>query len=65
MWGILIVGALSRRDVVVRSVCSISISSVTDSNGGIDSFLYHRTVSVDSDTIDMVFHKGVIIRSRM
>ena len=53
---------LSRRDVVVRSV--FCISSAADFDDEFDSFLYHRTASIDSDTIDMVFHKGVVARSR-
>ncbi len=47
---------------MVRSVCSIS--SAADFDGGFDSFLYQRTLSMDSDTIDMVFHKRVVVRSR-
>ena len=27
-------------------------------------FFYHRKASMDSDTLDMVFHKGVVARSR-
>ena len=53
---------LGCRDVVVRSVRRIS--SAADFGGGSDSIPYHRVASIDSDTIDMVFHKGVVAQSR-
>lgn len=50
------------RDVVVQSVRSISTAA--DFDGGFDSILYHRMASIDSDTIDLLFHKGVVAKSR-
>ena len=45
----------------VRSVRSIS--SAADFDGGFDSLPYHRVASIDGDSIDMVFHKGVVVKS--
>ena len=53
---------LNYRYPVVRSVRSIS--SAGDFDGGFDSLPYHRVASIDSDTIDMVLHMGVVAKSR-
>ena len=47
---------------MIRSVCNIN--SAADCDVGFDSFMYHRTASMDSDTIDMVFYKDVAVSSR-
>ena len=46
---------------MVRSVRSTS--SAADFDRGFDFLLYHRVASIDSDTIDMVFHMDVVAKS--